>query len=179
MENKFLQMSPVDLIELKNLEEVLPEVAALHGVQQPAQYHAEGDAYVHTCLAVQSLSVGADERVQWAVLLHDIGKSRTTRFVDGRWRSHGHDVAGAKMVPAVLQRFGKQSISADVVWLVRYHHFALSWGVGTTGSLSQKQRRFCQLPLFPLLVQVVRADAAGSYGNSSKGDIVAHILSQL
>lgn len=159
--------------------EILPEIAALKGVQQPEQYHAEGDAFVHTCLAVQSLSAITDERVQWAVLLHDIGKAVTTKFVAGRWRSHGHDVKGSKMVAAILDRMGKDSLSEDVTWLVRHHHFALSWTIGTTGSLSRKQRRFCQHPLFPLLIQVVRADAAGSYGTSEKGDIVEHILNQL
>lgn len=172
-------MSPTSLIHAENLAEILPELAALKGVQQPREYHAEGDAFTHTCLAVKSLPLDADERVQWAVLLHDIGKAQTSEFIDGRWRSHGHDRVGADMVPSILARFGKESLSQDVAWLVRHHQFALSWGVGTDGTLSRKQRRFCQHPLFPLLVQVVRADAAGSYGISDKGSILDHILSLL
>ena len=175
----FQVLSPQSILNTENIVEILPEVAALKGIKQPKKYHAEGDAFIHTCLAVKSLPDNADERVQWAVLLHDIGKAKTTKFIDGRWRSHGHDVAGAKLVAAILLRFNKQAISEDVTWLVRYHHFALSWGIGTTGKLSRKQYRFCQLPLFPLLIQVVRAYAAGSYGISDKGNIVEHILNQL
>ncbi len=172
-------MSPGVLLHTKNLAETLPELEALKGVQQPKEYHAEGDAFVHTCLAVESLHPDADARVQWAVLLHDIGKAYTTEFVNGRWRAHGHDKVGADMVAPVLLRFGKEALTEDVIWLVRHHHFALSWGVGTSGVLTRNQRRFCQHPLFPLLVQVVHADAAGSYGISDKGDIVDHILTLL
>ncbi|OQY16112.1 MAG: hypothetical protein B6I36_10925 [Desulfobacteraceae bacterium 4572_35.1] len=179
MNNKIYLLSPIALVSAANFEELVPEVAALKGVQQPPQYHAEGDAFVHTCLAVNSLSDSTDERIQWAVLLHDIGKSLTTRCVNGRWQSHDHDKIGADMVPTILQRFGKEQISADVVWLVRHHHFALSWGIQQGKPLSRKQRRFCQHPLFPLLIQVVKADAAASYGESGKGFLVDQILSQL
>ena len=60
--------------ESKELLHVLPEVAALVGVPQAVEYHAEGDALTHTLLAVAAVDAGADERVFWAVLLHDIGK---------------------------------------------------------------------------------------------------------
>jgi len=179
MIKNFSALTPSKVIVLENLADIVPELAALKGIQQPVEYHSEGDAFTHTCLAVKSLPQDIDERVQWAVLLHDIGKATTTKFVDGRWRSHGHDIAGAKIIPQILHRLGKQSISEDVCWLVRHHHFALSWGLGTSGQLTAKHHRFCAQPLFPLLVEVVRADAAGSQGTSEKGKIVEHILEQL
>jgi len=87
--------------ESKELLHVLPEVAALDGVPQAVEYHAEGDALTHTLLAVAAVDAGADERVFWAVLLHDIGKAETTEFIDGRWRSHGHANLGALLVQSV------------------------------------------------------------------------------
>ena len=171
--------TPLQLLNDPQLDEILPEVAALRGVQQPPQYHQEGDAFIHTRLALEALPPDADERVQWAVLLHDIGKAKTTRFIDGRWRAWGHDSVGARMVPAIMERLGLQHISDHVAWLVRHHHFALSWGLGSSRPLSRKQRRFCNQPLFPLLIQVARADAAGSHSISDKGDLIGHIERQL
>ena len=65
---------------------LLPEVAALRGVPQPEKYHAEGDAFIHTMLALESVDDDADPRVFWGVLLHDIGKATTTVFIEGRWQ---------------------------------------------------------------------------------------------
>src|SRR5258708_13682796 len=39
----------------KLLPEVLPEIAAMKGVQQPPQYHPEGDVFVHTLLLLEKL----------------------------------------------------------------------------------------------------------------------------
>lgn len=149
----------------------LSEVAALQGVLQSNEYHAEGDAYVHTMLAVDALEDDADQRVFWAVLLHDIGKAVTTRFIDGRWRSWGHEEEGAKLVPGVMTRLGLPGISADVAWLVRHHDFLLSWNLDPGDRLKPRQRRFMEHPLFPLLLRVNAADAAASWGRSRKGEI--------
>jgi putative nucleotidyltransferase with HDIG domain len=149
----------------------LPEVAALRGVLQSAEYHAEGDAYVHTMMAVDAVEDNADQRVFWAVLLHDIGKAVTTRFIDGRWRSRGHEEEGAKLVPGIMTRLGLPAISDDVEWLVRHHDFILSWNMQPGDGLTPRQRRFMVHPLFPLLLRVNAADSAASRGRSRKGEI--------
>ncbi len=148
----------------------LPEVAALRGVQQSPDYHAEGDAYHHTMLAVAAVADDADPRVFWGVLLHDIGKSLTTSFIQGRWRAHGHDVVGARLVPEIMIRTGLADLAEDVAWLVRHHDFLLSWRLQPGARLSFRQRRFMEHPLFPLLLQVNAADAAASRGESRKGE---------
>lgn len=158
---------------------LLPEVTRLHGVPQPQEYHSEGDVIVHTRLALEALPDDADERVLWAVLLHDVGKADTTEFVEGRWRSHGHAEQGAELTYAILTRSGREEIAEDVSWLVRHHHFALSWNVHEGMTLSKKQKRFCANPLFPLLCEVVRADAAASWGRSTKGQQLEIILACL
>lgn len=158
------------------LNELLPEVAALHGVPQSAEYHAEGDVLVHSLLAVGAVDAKADERVFWAVLLHDIGKAQTTEFHGGRWRAHGHVEQGANMVNQVLQRLNLDKLGEDVAWLVGHHHFVLDWGPAAEKGLTSRQQRFCRHPLFPLLVEVCRADAAASYGGSTKGQRLEKIL---
>jgi len=158
------------LIADGSLDEILPEVAALRGVPQAADYHSEGDAFVHTMLAVCAVPDDADPRVFWGVLLHDIGKALTTSFSSGRWRSHGHEEAGAGLVPAVMARLGLAELAGDVTWLVRHHDFLLSWNLQPGAALSGRQRRFMENPFFPLLLQVNAADAAASWGKSRKGE---------
>jgi len=143
------------------LQEVLPEVAVLKGVPQPHEYHPEGDALNHTLLAVEAVDYGDDERVFWAVLLHDIGKSRVTEFRDGRWRAHGHDRIGEEMAPAILRRFGRECLIDDVCWLIRHHQYEMSWQLAPGQKLTRRQKAFTEHKLFPLLKRVCIADRAG------------------
>jgi hypothetical protein len=140
---------------------IIPEVAALIGVPQPPEFHPEGDALTHTLQAVAEVDDRDDERVFWAVLLHDIGKKSTTVFHDGRWRAHGHADESALLAQIVLVRCGLGHLAADVVWLVKNHHFKQSWNLKPGTSLSRHQQRFTELPLFHLLENVCAADAAG------------------
>lgn len=157
----------------------LPEVARLRGVPQPEVYHAEGDAFVHTMLALSAVDGGADPRVFWGVLLHDIGKAETTEFISGRWRAWGHAERGAAMVPAVMERLGIPELAADVAWLVRHHTFHFSWNLAPAARLTRNQHRFLDHPLLPLLLEVCRADADGSHGGSDKGDKIEQIADLL
>jgi putative nucleotidyltransferase with HDIG domain len=158
------------LIADGGLADKLPEVAVLRGVPQAVEYHAEGDAYIHTMLAVEAVPDSADRRVFWAVLLHDVGKALTTAFIRDRWRSHGHEEAGAELVPKIMARLGLSELATDVAWLVRHHDFVLSWNLQPGAALTARQRRFMEHPLFPLLLKVNAADAAASLGKSRKGE---------
>ena len=158
-----------------SFDDRLPEVAALRGVPQPEEYHAEGDAFTHTMLAIEAVDDDADQRVFWGALLHDIGKSEKTVFEHGRWRSVGHAEAGADMVPAVMERMGLAYMAHDVAWLVRHHLFHFSWNLGNEVQLTRHQRRFMEHPLFPQLLLVCIADADASYGRSNKGKKIMQI----
>lgn len=144
-----------------SLQDVLPEVAALKGVQQPFEYHPEGDVFNHTLLAVEAVADEDDERVFWAVLLHDIGKIHVTQYRAGRWRAHGHDRIGAEMAPAILLRFGRDALIDDVCWLVRHHQYEMSWQLAPGQELTRRQKAFTAHILFPLLKMVCVADRAG------------------
>ena len=151
---------------------LLPEVAALRGVPQPEKYHAEGDAFIHTMLALESVDDDADPRVFWGVLLHDIGKATTTVFIEGRWRAHGHAEVGAENVPAIMARIGYPELAEDVAWLVRHHLFHFSWHLRENDRLTRNQLRFMEHPLFPFLLHVCIADAAGSRGGDKENKIM-------
>ena len=113
------------------VDDVLPCVSDLRGCRQDAEHHAEGDVWVHTRMVCEALVAGeewrgldAEERLELfaAALLHDIGKPARTRVEDGRIRSPGHSVLGARMARRILWEMG-----APLGWrervcsLVRYH----------------------------------------------------------
>ncbi|MGA2421138.1 MAG: CCA tRNA nucleotidyltransferase, partial [Candidatus Acidiferrum sp.] len=64
------------------LRQVLPEISALHGVEQPPQYHPEGDVWTHTMLMLEGLPAGSPPTLAWGVLLHDVGKPKTFRSLE-------------------------------------------------------------------------------------------------
>ena len=67
------------------LREVLPEISAMKGVQQPPQFHPEGDVFVHTLLLLQNLPHPCSPALAWGALLHDVGKPATFRASSNRW----------------------------------------------------------------------------------------------
>lgn len=85
--------------------ECYPELFALHECPQEAQFHPEGDVWIHTLMVLdQAARLGRErefsplQRLQLglAALLHDLGKPSTTRRESGRITAHGHELAGLK-----------------------------------------------------------------------------------
>jgi putative nucleotidyltransferase with HDIG domain len=151
------------------LQRLLPEVYSLADIPQPPDHHPEGDAFIHTLLAVSLLPADADRRLAWGILLHDIGKAETTREIDGRIRAFGHDQRGAELARERLLRLGmEETVAADVVWLVRHHMFAHSWQVEEVARLSRRQRRFMADPRFYLLLDLLEIDALAAGGQPAR-----------
>ena len=87
------------------LPEVLPEVTRMKGVEQPAQYHPEGDVWVHTLGLLAQLQAGCGETLAWGALLHDVGKPPTFRRAPDRIRFDGHVEVGVAIAADILRRF--------------------------------------------------------------------------
>lgn len=85
------------------LQIVLPEITDLIGVEQPEEYHPEGDVFTHTILALSLLKPASSSVLAWSVLLHDIGKP-STKTVSDRIRFNNHDRVGAEMARETLKR---------------------------------------------------------------------------
>jgi poly(A) polymerase len=87
------------------LAEVLPEVARMKGVEQPAQFHPEGDVWVHTLGLLEQLEAGCPMTLAWGALLHDVGKPPTFRRAPDRIRFDGHVEVGVAVAAEICRRF--------------------------------------------------------------------------
>src|SRR5690606_344616 len=105
------------------LHTVLPELAATAGIDQPQQWHPEGDVFEHTMQAIDAAAqqkYSSDEYkliIMYAALCHDLGKAVTTHFDEhkGRVTSTGHDIAGVPLARALLKRITHQKDIIDTV----------------------------------------------------------------
>ena len=105
------------------LDVVLPEVAAMRGVEQSSDYHPEGDVWTHTLLLLEQLAAGTSEALALGCLLHDVAKPRCqSRREDGRITFYGHPDVGAEMAIAIVQRLKRSRETWErVAYLVRSH----------------------------------------------------------
>jgi poly(A) polymerase len=113
------------LDETRLLPELLPEIARMKGVEQPPQYHPEGDVWTHTLLMIEKLPAGCSPTLAWGVLLHDVGKPPTftpPSGPDGRIRFDEHAEVGARMAQEICRRFRfSNHETAQIVALVANH----------------------------------------------------------
>ncbi len=145
------------------LAAVLPEMAATEGVEQPPEFHPEGDVWVHTLLALQHVDALAERPLQLALaaLLHDVGKPPTF-VVAERIRFDGHDRVGADMAREILLRLRYPTATIDeVVELVRRHMAFVQireWRVA-------KLRRFLTGELAGRHLALHRVDCLAAHGD--------------
>src|SRR3954470_9518479 len=86
------------------LRQVLPEISAMKGVEQPPEFHPEGDVFVHTLLLLENLPQPCPLTLAWGALLHDVGKPPTFRRAPDRIRFDEHAKVGTKMAEAICRR---------------------------------------------------------------------------
>ncbi|MFC1694315.1 CCA tRNA nucleotidyltransferase [Candidatus Latescibacterota bacterium] len=142
------------------LEVVLPEIAALKGIEQPPDYHPEGDVFEHTRYML-GLFGGGSPTLAFAVLLHDVGKPVTITKTD-RLRFHRHEEAGAAIAVRILKhlRFSRDTI-ARVEALVRNHMRFMHVKQMRRSTL----KRFIAMDGFDELLELFRLDCLASHGS--------------
>ncbi|MDR0306426.1 MAG: CCA tRNA nucleotidyltransferase [Chitinispirillales bacterium] len=118
MSKMLIQKNPGLSIELLHesglLAQILPEVENLRGIEQPPQFHPEGDVFTHTVKALSLLPAKPSPALAWAALLHDIGKPPTMTVSD-RIRFNNHHRAGAQMAEIILKRLKAPNALTDAV----------------------------------------------------------------
>lgn len=144
------------------LRQVLPEMEALKGCDQPPEFHPEGDVFVHTRLMLSMLAPDASLPLVLSVLFHDIGKP-STRVVDetGRIRFNGHEGVSAGMTLRLLQRlrFPNEVIDA-VIPAVRLHMSFKDVPNMRVATLKRMMAR----PTFEEELELHRVDCLASHG---------------
>jgi tRNA nucleotidyltransferase (CCA-adding enzyme) len=101
---------------------VLPEVDALYGVPQRAEYHPEVDTGVHVemvCDMAARLAPG-DDLIGFAALVHDLGKARTPEHVLPK--HIGHETAGVPPVREVCDRLKVPTAHRQLAVMVCREH---------------------------------------------------------
>ena len=156
------------------LEVILPEIAAMQGVQQPPQFHPEGDVFVHTCLMFE-LSQERSETLALEILLHDVGKPPTF-IIKERIRFDGHADLGAKMAEEICRRLriSNQQIE-EVVDVVKDHLRFIHVQEMRESTL----KRFLRKPNFSDHLELHRLDSLASHGNLSSYHFCQEKLEEL
>ena len=104
------------------LHEVLPEIEAMKGVEQPPQFHPEGDVFVHTLLLLEKLPQPCSTTLAWGALLHDVGKPATFRVAPDRIRFDGHVDVGMKMAEEICRRLRfSNHATGQILALIKNH----------------------------------------------------------
>ena len=146
------------------LREVLPEISAMKGVQQPPEFHPEGDVFVHTLLLLENLPHPCPPTLAWGALLHDVGKPATFRVAPDRIRFDGHVEVGVKMAEEICERLRfSNHDTAQVLALVDNH-----MRFGHVARMKESTlKKFLRLPGFDEHLALHRADSLASHGNLS------------
>ena len=146
------------------LFELLPEIYALQGVEQPPVFHPEGDVWEHTLRMVALLprpDGKADPRLAWAVLLHDVGKAVTRSEDAAGTHFYGHVQRGEEIAAVILRRlrFSREE-TETILALVRGHMLFMN----VREMRPNRLKRLLRTPYFELHLELHRLDCLGSHG---------------
>jgi len=149
------------LLETGLLAEVLPEAVKMVGVEQPPQFHPEGDVWTHVLLLLDQLEPGCPMSLGWGALLHDIGKPATFRRAVDRIRFDGHVEVGVAIAADICRRFRFSNDEArQILALVENHMRFMDAQRMKTSTL----KRFFRLDHFEQHLALHRMDCLASKG---------------
>jgi poly(A) polymerase len=160
------------------LQQVLPEIAAMKGVEQPPQYHPEGDVWIHTCMMIEQLPAGVSPTLAWGVLLHDVGKPPTFKPVSetgDRIRFDGHVDVGVRMAEDICRRLRFSNEDTEqILALVDNHMKFKDAGEMRASTL----KRFVRQPRFDEHLELHRLDCLSSNRNLDSYDFVRNVIEE-
>jgi len=142
------------------LREVLPEITAMKGVEQPPEFHPEGDVFVHTLLLLENLPQPCPITLAWGALLHDVGKPPTFRRAPDRIRFDEHAKVGTKMAEAICRRLRFSNEDTDQILLLVENHMRFA---DVERMKPSTFKRFIRLPRFDEHMQLHRLDCEASH----------------
>jgi len=147
---------------------LFPEVDALYGVPQRAEFHPEVDTGVHVELVVDMAArlAPGDDLVGFAALTHDLGKALTP--ADVLPRHIGHEQAGLAPLRALCSRLRVPAEHAKIAELVcRFHlnvHRAFELRPETLLDMLERIDAFRRAERLDTLLLACEADKRGRLG---------------
>jgi len=160
------------------LKELLPEISAMKGIEQPPEYHPEGDVWIHTRLMLESLPAGTSPTLAWSVLLHDVGKPPTYRPASqtgDRIRFDGHVHVGVKMADSICRRLRFSNDDTQQVLALVDNHMKFK---DVAQMRKSTLKRFVRLPRFEEHLALHRLDCLSSHGRLDAHDLVENFVAQ-
>jgi poly(A) polymerase len=151
------------------LHEVLPEIEKMKGVDQPPEYHPEGDVFVHTLLLLDQLPPNPSRTLAWGALLHDVGKPPTFRVAPDRIRFDGHVEVGVAMARDICHRLRMSNDDTEQILALVQNHMKFA---DTPKMKESTLKRFMRLPQFDEHLALHRLDCLSSHADLSLYDFV-------
>src|ERR1700686_5250240 len=145
------------------LHEVLPEIAAMKGVEQPPQFHPEGDVWIHTRMMIEQLPARTSPTLAWGVLLHDVGKPPTFRSAEetgDRIRFDRHVDVGVPMAEAICRRLRFSNEDTEQILALVANHMRFK---DVEQMKASTLKRFVRLPRFDEHLELHRLDCLSSH----------------
>lgn len=160
------------------LPELLPEIARMQGVEQPPQFHPEGDVWIHTLLMIEKLPPKCPPTLAWGVLLHDVGKPPTFKPPSGpgdRIRFDEHAEVGTRMAEGICRRlrFSNED-TAQIAALVANHMRFKDVPQMKPATL----KRFVRLDCFDEHMELHRLDCLSSHRNLDNYEFMRRFLAE-
>ena len=160
------------------LEMVLPEIAAMKGVEQPPQYHPEGDVWVHTCMMLDGIPAGSSAKFAWGVLLHDLGKPPTFRpavETGDRIRFDGHVEVGVRMGAEICRRLKMSNDDIDQILSLIANHMKFK---DASQMRTSTLKKFVRMPNFEEHMALHKLDCLSSHRNLEAYEFVREFISR-
>jgi poly(A) polymerase len=155
---------------------ILSEIAAMKGVEQPPQYHPEGDVWTHTLLMLEGLPAGCSATLAWGVLLHDVGKPatfRSARETGDRIRFDGHVDVGLAIGKQILGGLRFSNDDTEQILSLVEHHMKFK---DVERMRPATLKRFVRLPRFEEHLALHRLDCLSSHRNLEAYEFVADFV---
>ena len=160
------------------LEVVLPDMARTKGVEQPPQFHPEGDVWIHTRMMLENLPANCSPTLAWGVLLHDVGKPPTFAPAAGpgtRIRFDGHVEMGARMAEKICRDYRFSNEDTDQIESLVANHLRFK---DVKQMRHATLKRFVRLPRFEEHLELHRLDCLASHGNLDAYNFVQKFLAE-
>jgi len=156
------------------LKVILPEVADMKGVEQPKDFHPEGDVFTHTILMLDLMENPSVE-LAMGVLLHDVGKPKTFEVKD-RIRFNEHTDVGIKLANDICKRLRFTTKEIEYILNLIKNHLKFKDVIKMKKSTL---KRFLSMDKFEEHLELHRLDCLASHKNLANWEYCGKMMKEI